>query len=321
MITYINQYDILSAPLSWPAYTGVIRQALGCISQNDYAQPLKPYLRYGDPQNRIISMPAYVGGGIHRAGIKWIASFPGNHKRQLPRASSVVILNDADTGQPVAIINTALLSVLRTAAVSGLFVQAVAPLFGSRPLRVGITGWGPIGQYHYKMCQALLGEQATSVRVYDTNPELMAQARDAGIDTADSWAEVYDEADLFMACTVAKEPYITHAPKNGSVHLNVSLRDYAPVTIPFFNQHVVVDDWDEVCRENTFVERAYLSGQLQPEQAHSLADVVFSKAITQLPIEGALHFNPMGMAVFDIALGNYILEQMTTDGKGVRLAA
>lgn len=321
MITYVNETDILATPLSWSDCIAVIERAVHCLHAQDYAQPLKPYLRYKQPQNRIIAMPAYVGGAVNQAGIKWIASFPDNYKRKLPRASSVVILNDAETGQPVSIINTALLSIIRTASVSGLLLQKIKPLLTEPALTVGIVGWGPIGQYHFQMCQDVFGSHLKRVLVYDINPEQKALAVHPLIQRVDSWQAAYAPADVFITCTVAKEPYIDRAPKPGSVHLNVSLRDYEEATIAYFKECLIVDDWDEVCRENTYVERVFRNNQLRKDETLTLVDVVCRDLLTELPHTGGLMFNPMGMAVFDIAMGQFLVQQVIDYGKGLQLAA
>ena len=93
------------------------------------------------------------------AGIKWIASFPDNIEKSIPRAHSVVILNDSSTGQPVAIINTPLLSILRTAAVSGLLLRYFDLARGLGRFNLGILGWGPLGRNHFKIITELYGKE------------------------------------------------------------------------------------------------------------------------------------------------------------------
>ena len=120
---YLNEDHIIEIGINWNKTIDVIEDAVECIASNDFAQPIKPYLRYHDLKNRIIAMPAFTGGNINTSGIKWIASFPDNINIGIPRAHSAVILNNAETGQPNALLNTALASIIRTVSVSGLIIK------------------------------------------------------------------------------------------------------------------------------------------------------------------------------------------------------
>ncbi len=303
---YLDERSLREIGIDWHATIDVIEETVVCLAGKDYAQPVKPYLRYGDPKNRIIAMPAFVGGRVHMAGIKWIASFPGNLARGMPRAHSVVILNDADTGEPVAVIATALLSVIRTASVSGLMLRYFARARQPDRIRVGIIGFGPIGQYHLRMCTALLGDRIANVSLYDIrpiDPALLEGYR--AVAPVTGWEEAYLDADVVITCTVADAPYIDKKPKPGSLHLNVSLRDYTTGVYEWFRDAIIVDDWEEVCREKTDVERMHLEKGLRREDARSLVEVVQGNCLAGYAPQAAVLFNPMGMAVFDVAVGNY----------------
>src|SRR6185436_3044417 len=103
------------------------------------------FLRYPDkPRNRIIALPAHLGGSIQKSGIKWISSFPGNTATNLARASAVQILNDASTGYPLACIEASLISATRTAASAALAAEHMSPVPFEGTL--GVIGTGVIAR-------------------------------------------------------------------------------------------------------------------------------------------------------------------------------
>lgn len=320
---YLNENNLKEIGIEWTAIINRIEDAVRCLANKDFAQPIKPYLRYGDPKNRIIAMPAYLGGNVNISGIKWIASFPDNIYNGIPRAHSVVVLNEAATGIPVAVINTALLSIIRTASVSGLMLKHYADARELKNIKLGIIGWGPIGQHHLKVCNELLGDKISKVFLYDMRPIIDTGSINcmdkAKIVRADSWQEAYEDADIFITCTASKEPYINSEPKKGSLLLNVSLRDYKTDIVDYVRQSIIVDDWEEVCRENTDIEMMYKEKQLMKEETKSIVDVVCNNCIRSYRGDQTIMFNPMGMGIFDMATAFYYYNKALEKGVGTRL--
>jgi 2,3-diaminopropionate biosynthesis protein SbnB len=305
---YINENDIKKMGINWTEIVNQLERAVACLANNDYAQPLKPYLRYRDPKNRIIAMPAFVGGQFNVSGIKWIASFPDNITKNIPRAHSVVVLNNADTGEPLSLINTALLSIIRTAGVSGLVLKHFLNVRPQKSFNVGIIGWGPIGQYHFKMCNAILGNMVEKFFLYDLR-EIDQDRIDFPdkhkIHIAHNWQEVYENSDVFITCTVSKEAYVNQRPKEAALLLNVSLRDFKPEIYEYVKKAIIVDDWEEVCREKTDIEVMHQEKGLQQADTKSIVDVVCNGCLGDYRDSQPIMFNPMGMAIFDIAVGSY----------------
>ena len=311
---YLNDKDVKGLKLNWGATVQVIEEAIECLKVEDTAQPIKPYLRYNDPKNRIIAMPAFVGGNIQKAGIKWIASFPDNIKKGISRAHSVVILNEAETGIPVGILNSGSISAIRTASVSGFMIKQFSERFKSKSLKIGIIGFGPIGQYHLNMCEGLLGDAIGSVTLYDLkgiNKDLISSSIEKKVTLANSWQEAYKDADIFITCTVSKDRYIDERPKKGSLHLNVSLRDYKTDVYAWFSEAIIVDNWEEICRQNTDIEMFHKTKGLLKNNVKEIQELLDKDEINTIDEDQPVMFNPMGMAVFDIAISNhYILRAM-----------
>ena len=315
---YLNEENIKQLGIRWEETINAIEATVYCLADHDFAQPIKPYLRYRDLKNRIIAMPAFVGGNINMAGIKWIASFPDNINKGIPRAHSVVILNQADTGKPIGIINTALLSIIRTASVSGLMIKYFNKSRELKKVKIGMTGFGPIGQYHLKMCNEILKDKIEKISVFDIR-KIDKNLLPENTEIVSSWQEAYEDADIFMTCTVSKEQYINIPPKKGSLQLNVSLRDYTTDTFDFFKNAIIVDDWEEVCREKTDIEVMHLKKGLLEKDTKSIIDVVVKNCLNDYTPEQSILFNPMGMAVFDIAIGTYYQELAQNNKIGTQL--
>lgn len=318
---YLDTNHLRKLAPSWRSVTDQIVAATRAINDKDFAQPKKPYLRFRDPVNRIIAMPAFVGGPVDSAGLKWIASFPNNTKRGLARAHSITILNDADTGVPTAVINSALISEIRTAGVSGAVMNAYLNERGAGPINVGIVGLGPIGVAHLQMLTELFGDRIQRVSAFDIRqpaPTELPESLRSRVQLCTAWADAYNDADVFITATVSPHRYIDRAPKPGSLHLNVSLRDYQPHLARAFDV-IAVDSWDEVCRENTDIEVMHREMGLGPSQVLEIGELLAGSGMRASKGGKSVMFNPMGMAAFDVAVGVLAVKLARAAGIGTSL--
>lgn len=317
---YLDATSLLKIGIDWDSLTETVEEAVICLHEDKTVQPIKPYLRFKDPKNRIISMPAYLGNNFDVAGIKWIASFPDNINKNIPRAHSLTILNSADTGEPICIINTSLVSVIRTVSVSRLVLKHYQKHRNLEKVKIGITGFGPIGQYHFKMLQDFFKDVQSEFLLFDLkgiDNDLISEYDNVSI--ASNWEEAYHDADVFVTCTVSNDRYIDRAPKENSLHLNVSLRDYRPETIEYFKNGIIVDKWEEICRENTDIELMHKKFDLNKSDTKSIVDVVVSDSISTMIHRSPIMFNPMGMSIFDIAVAKVFYDKAMALGKGINL--
>src|ERR1043166_5589854 len=148
---------------------GIVRDAYLAHDQGQSVNPDSYFLRFpGKPDCRMIALPAYLGNGFDVAGLKWIASYPGNVERGFPRASAVLVLNNYDTGYPFAILESSIISAARTAASAVL----AAEWLNGRSRRgesLGTVGTGFIARYVYDFLVDT-GWTIKQVRLYDKSP-------------------------------------------------------------------------------------------------------------------------------------------------------
>src|SRR6476659_6803194 len=89
-----------------------VREAFLAHHRGEWVMPPKVYLE-APPNGDFRAMPAR-GGGL--ALLKWVTSFPGNPGRGLPVVMGVICLSDAQTGEPLALVDVRSVTALRTGA-------------------------------------------------------------------------------------------------------------------------------------------------------------------------------------------------------------
>lgn len=109
----------------------------------------------------IHAMPAYIPK-LEAAGLKWVSGYPGNQQRGLPYISGLLILNDPETGVPLAVMDCSWITAQRTGAAT-----AIAAKYLARPdsTSVGIVACGVQGRSNLEALHCAF--KLTRVRAYD----------------------------------------------------------------------------------------------------------------------------------------------------------
>lgn len=290
----------------------IVRAAYEVHAGQDSSLPHSTFLRFPQsPANRIIALPAYLGGNFGVTGMKWVSSFPGNLDKGLNRASAVVILNSVETGVPEAIIEGSLISAKRTAASAALAASVLKD--GARATSVSVVGCGLINFEVVRFLLSACPEVKTLV-IYDLDParaQFFRQSCRALSDRVESVVvpsveEALAASPVVSLATTAATPHVRDfsgvAP--GTVVLHVSLRDLSPELILSCDN--VVDDVDHVCRAQTSV---HLAEQLTGGRDFircTLGDILKGRAPARPNPERVTVFSPFGLGVLDMALAQYV---------------
>ena len=124
--------------------------------------PPKPGI-HTRPDALMHAMPAYVPA-LDAAGMKWIAGYPANPAKGLPYITGLIVLNDPDTGLPIAIMDGTWITAMRTGAASALAGRYLARPDSST---VGIVACGVQGRSNLEAFCALF--DVALVHAYDVN--------------------------------------------------------------------------------------------------------------------------------------------------------
>ncbi|MFI5688075.1 2,3-diaminopropionate biosynthesis protein SbnB [Streptomyces sp. NPDC051636] len=281
--------------------------------------PPSYFLRFPDrPADRIIALPASIGGSVNVDGLKWISSFPANVSAGLPRASAVLILNDHDTGYPFACLESSIISATRTAASAALAADWLSRT-RPRPARIGFFGTGLIARYIHTF---LTGTAWTfdTVGVYDVSADSAAGFRGyleqsgapGRVTVHDSAEELIRSSDLVVFATVAGEPHVTDPGwfAHNPLVLHVSLRDLAPEIL--LSSANIVDDIEHCLKADT---SPHLAEQLTGNRdfLDGTLDDVMTGRLTPPPGRPVI-FSPFGLGVLDLAVGKYVYDEVARAG-------
>ncbi len=306
-----------------PRCVGVVREAYLTHGAGDSINPNSYFLRFpAKPRDRIIALPAYLGGATNVAGIKWISSFPENVGRGFPRASAALLLNDYETGYPFACLEASIVSAARTAASAVLAAEAIHR--SKRAESLTIVGTGLIARYVYRFLLAQ-GWEIGTVRLYDLEragaerfrDKVCDSARHGVVEAVGELAPALAPSDLVLFATTAAKPYVPDASmfRGGATVLHLSLRDLAPEVI--LGVQNVVDDVGHVMNADTSPHlaekltggRAFVNGTLA-----ELIDRRFT-----LDRERTTVFSPFGLGVLDLAVGRWVFDAAVAADEAVRV--
>jgi N-[(2S)-2-amino-2-carboxyethyl]-L-glutamate dehydrogenase len=288
-----------------------VRSAYETHNAGQSSLPHSTFLRFANNErNRIIALPAYLGGDFEVAGMKWISSFPGNLDLGLERASAVLVLNSALTGRPEAILEASLISAKRTAASAVLAAKTLTK--GQGITSVGLVGTGLINFEVVRFLVASCAELRT-LRVFDLDIDRAVQFQnkchdsfEVEVEVMRSIEEIFSDTSLISLATTAGTPHIhslAHcAPRTTILH--ISLRDLSPEVILASDN--IVDDIDHVCRAQTSV---HLAEQLIGNRDFircTLADILRGNAPSRRDEDSIAIFSPFGLGVLDLAVGSLV---------------
>lgn len=282
------------------------------------AVPESLFLRFPDnTRDRIIALPAYLGGAEPVAGMKWIASFPGNVAAGRARASAVVVLNSPADGRPLCLLEGSVISARRTAA-SAALASATLPGPASG---VSVIGCGVINAEVLRFLRAVHPD-LRAVTVFDLDADRAeAFARRCAPDLDTSTVSSVDAAlaahPLVTIATTATVPHLDLAPcRPGTLVLHVSLRD---VTVEGVLSSVnVVDDRDHVFRAATSVHLAEQQVGHRDFVQSAIGDLLGGDPRPRDPRRVTL-FSPFGLGVLDMAVADLVYRTARTRGLGVDL--
>lgn len=301
----------------------------------------------GMPKNaddrRFMAMPAYLGGRYQMAGMKWYGSNVDNKKKGLPRSILMMMLNDKDTGAPLALMSANLVSAYRTGGIPGVGAKYLAKKDAKV---VSIIGPGVMGKTSLAAFVSVCPQVDTvkikgrSQRSMDAFVKFVKEElpQIKHIEICDTVEEAVRDSDIISFTTTVRDdvssfPYISGDwIKKGAL---ISMPSAARFDDEFLaGCKLVVDNsklyeaWEEEYPYPTYLQVQIIGtkftdlkhdGKIKAEDIIDITDIIEKRRPGRESDDEIIVYSVGGMPVEDIAWGGTVYRNAVKMGIGIKL--
>ncbi|MCP9487099.1 MAG: ornithine cyclodeaminase family protein [Gaiellaceae bacterium MAG52_C11] len=299
--------------------------ALVEFSQGRAVVPGRSYLTVSEGNGRVAIMP----GALPRSealGVKLMSRFADNAARGLPDVSGLVVLHDYATGMPLAAMDAAYITAVRTAAASALATKHLA-----RPdsKTLAILGAGSLGRAHVWAMLAVC--PVRTVRVWSRTAESAERFRrdvetehSVLIEVCATARDAADGADIVCTTSSATSPILKGSWLAPGVHVNAvgahgaDARELDGEAIG--KARVVVDSMEVATRECGEIVLAVAEGRLSVDDlVGELGEVIDGRKQGRLAPSDITIYKSLGIAVQDVATASLVYRKALARGVGTEV--
>jgi alanine dehydrogenase len=308
--------------LTPPVANVTVEKAFRAYSLGRTQMPPKSYLYF--PKGDLRSMPAYIcGEGFDIAGIKSVNVHPQNAAFHLPSVMAVIILNDPQTGFPLAIMDGTYLTCIRTGAAG-----AVAAKYLSRKDSqvAGFVGCGAQARAQLACLMEVRDIQKIKIWQFPKDKECVRNFSAWARKTYKLEAHVSPRmdavtmnSDIVVATTPSRAPLVNCV--SPGTHINAIGAD-APgkqeINPQILKQaKVAVDDWTQASHSGE-INVPISQKQMTKRDVHALlGDIVAGKKRGRTSAKEITLFDATGLAILDISCAD-IVYQALKNKRGIK---
>lgn len=263
--------------------------------------------------NTLLLMPCF---GSTYFSTKLVSVFPDNLKKKEPMIYGTVVLNDGQTGRPLAMMDGSKLTAMRTAAVGAVGIKYLAPL---EARNLGVVGLGIQG-FHQALfaCQQ---REIHTLRIMDRSKKMMARFSerfaafypDIKVIPVENVEELCGASEIIITATASHQPVV---PSNGewwNGKTVVGIGSYKPDMreLPdafYANLEQVFVDTPVALKETGDLLEPLKKGIINEAQIIPLWDLILNRV---KPVGETRFFKSVGMAAFDLYGARLVFESLS----------
>jgi ornithine cyclodeaminase len=307
------------AALPMPDAIAAMRDAFGQLALGQAEMP--PRAAVQTPAGVTLFMPGYLAGSGTLAQ-KIVSVYADNERTGQPVISGLVVVLDAGTGLPRAILEGGTLTAIRTAASSGLATDLLA-----RPESRVLALFGAGAQAYDQVAAVRAVRSIDEVRIVSRRGErcvaLAERMRGEGLaaKSVRDVAEAVRGAGIITCATPSRAPLFRDADIAPGTHLNAigaytpEMQEVPPELVA--RARVVVDQMEAALCEAGDLLQPLATGRIDQQHfATTLGDVLLGRAPGRRSPEEITLFKSVGLAAQDVAAAARALANAEAAGLG-----
>lgn len=295
----------VKAAITMSEAIAAVRDGFVALSTGTAQVPLRSSVQ--TPEGTTFFMPAFMAGSAFSA-VKMVSVYPGNVRRHLPVVMANVMVLDAETGQPRALVDGTYLTALRTGAASGLATDLLA-----RPdaAILGVIGAG--GQARTQIEGVLAVRPIREIRIFSRSgtdtlvAALSTHYPKLSIRGMRSATEALREADVLVAATTSSTPVIENGDVKSGAHIN-GVGSYTPTMQEVAAEvvtraRIVVDSRQSCLAEAGDLLIPINAGLLNPDSIYAeIGEIAAGLKPGRTSAEEVTFFKSVGLAIQDLTV-------------------
>jgi ornithine cyclodeaminase/alanine dehydrogenase-like protein (mu-crystallin family) len=259
-------------------------------------------------------MPGYVPGVALE--VKLVSVFPGNHEHALPSHQGLIALFDESNGTPLAIMDGAYITAIRTGGTAAVATRALA----RKDAKVlAILGAGVQGESHLETLPRVRDFQEIRIASRDAGKAATLAARHPGARTVSSFEGAVRGADVVACCTDSHEPVIRRDWLKPGAHVSSVGGTFGPEIDPATMAAArVFVEWRGAATNPPPAGAHELQG-LEAEKLTEVGEVLAGTRPGRLSEEEITVYKSTGHAVEDAATARLVYDRALAEGAGIIL--
>jgi len=324
-LRFLSARDVTQA-LPMREAVEAMKEVFRQLSAGEAVVPARIHIEAGDPRGDALLMPSYLPAA-GAMGIKVITIYGGNPSRGLPLIQAIMLVLDAATGSPLAVMDGTSLTAIRTGAASGVATDllarpdaAVAAIFGAGP------------QARTQLEAVSVVRPIRRATVFDADADRaaafareMAERLGIAVEAARSSSEALAGADVVCTATTSTVPVFSDSDLAPGAHIN-AIGSYKPGVreIPgetVRRARVVVDHLPAALAEAGDLLIPIEQGLIRRDHIYAELGEIIAGTKPGRETRGQItFFKSVGVAVQDLAAAHRVLQNAQRLGLGVELS-